>query len=211
MIPKIKERNFYKIINEAIQEGRHANYLKKVLVDYEDYKKIFEESLTDKNSKEDIYCFKVEYLLKKGVWREIEIHGNQNFGELASAIVESMGWDEDHMHGFGLPIPSKEPEKRFPSLSKYMFYCDGWEDDPFPTYKSNQIKIYNIGYKKFPKLEFIFDFGDGHRFDIWLIRIHKNGSKFKTEKFPRVVKAEGVPPEQYPDYDEDEQEESFED
>ena len=46
------------------------------------------------------------------------------------------------------------------------FFAPGWEDDPHPTYKTDEISIQDVDYNKLPKLDFIFDFGDGHRFDI---------------------------------------------
>lgn len=81
-------------------------------------------------------------------------------------------------------------------------YAPHWEDDPFPTYKTNEILISNIDYSKYPKWNFVFDFGVGHEFNIELKRIDE---KLKEKDFDRPLPAcidqRGVAPVQYPDYD----------
>jgi hypothetical protein len=198
MKPKIQEGNFQEVINQVIAEGRHPDYLKQVLKDYEAYKQEFEWSFSDKNPKEAVYRFRVNYLLKKPVWREIELFGSQTFEDLAETIIDSMGWDNDHMHGFSFPDrKSKNPMQ----ISPYTFFADGWEDDPHPTFKSNEIRIYDIDYVKQPKLKFIFDFGDGHIFDIEFKEMRKLRKKEINDKFPCIIDQRGIGPEQYPDYD----------
>ena len=68
MIPKINEGDFLQSINRAIKDGRHADYLKNVLKDYDNYKNFFLDVFTDKNPPYSVYSFKVNYLLKKSVW-----------------------------------------------------------------------------------------------------------------------------------------------
>lgn len=198
MKPKVQESNFYEVINRAIADMRHVDYFKQVLKDFERYKQEFEWSFSDENPKDAVYKFRVNYLLKKPIWREIELHGRQTFEDLASIIIDSMGWDNDHMHGFSFPDrDSKNPMH----ISPYAFFADGWEDDPHPMFKSNEIHIYDIDYVKQPKLEFIFDFGDGHRFDVEFKKMRNIDKNERNIKFPRIIDRCGVGPEQYPDYD----------
>ena len=203
MIPKIDEGNWKEMINQAIQENRHVDYLKKVLSDYEKYKRKFQDAITQKNPKDDIYCFRVTYLRGKNTWRDIEISGQQNFEKFASTIIKSMDWIEDHMHGFSFPDPN--PQNKILGISPYTFFRREWEDDPHPTFKSNQIKIYQIDYDKFPNLRFEFDFGDGHLFDIKLQKIRKKESREISKNFPKVINKNGIAPEQYPPCDESEE------
>lgn len=193
-IPKVKEGDFYEVINGAIKENRHKEYLLKVLDDFKRYKQVFSEAFTDKNSFSSIYTFHVTYINKHPVWRDIIIKGNQTFCDLAETIIEWMGWDNDHMHGFSIKKVSEEPQHRF---TEFSMYAPGWEDDPYPTYKTNEIKIADIDSKKNPKWGFVFDFGDCHEFDVELRKVEEK-IKDLIEPLPTCVDQRGVAPIQYP-------------
>ena len=198
-MPQIYEENFQTSINQVIKKGRHADYFKEVLREYEDYKVAFSKIFTDKNSPDDIYKFRVIYLLKKPVWRDIEILGKQTFLDLAEEVIDSMGWMNDHMHGFDIPETETEPDP-FVTGSSKSFFAPGWIDDPHPTYKTDEIRICDIDYDELPKLNFIFDFGDGHRFNIEFKGNCKKKKEDKKSDFPKIIDQRGVGPEQYPDY-----------
>ena len=205
-LPKIKGGDFLPTINKAIKEGRHVDYLHQYLKDFERYKKFFlEEGLTRDQPSEEIYLFRAEYLKsspfwRKPAWRKVEIFGSQDFELLADEIIYSMGWNNDHLHCFHIPDPSL---KSMPyQTSPFVFFCDceEWDDDPHPTYKTNQIKICQVNYQKFPKLYFEFDFGDGHSFYVTYLGRRKKNKSEKTESFPHTVDKKGDGPKQYPRY-----------
>ena len=196
--PQIDEGNFYETINQAIAEKQHVDYLKQSIKEYEDYKEFFNDALTDKNPWNQVYTFKVIYLLKRPIWRIFEVSGLQNFNQFAEAIIDSMDWDNDHMHGFSLPDHKQKNWQYY--LSRYTIYAPGWEDDPHPTLKTDEVKIENIDYNKFPKLRFLFDFGDGHMFDIDFIGSREFKKKDCIDDFPKLTDIRGVGPEQYPYY-----------
>lgn len=199
-IPKIIEGDFHEVINDAIKKGRHVDYLKKALKEYEEYKKVFKQALTDNNPHDQVYLFRVTYLNKKLVWRDIAILGNQTFEDLAEAIIDSMDWDNDHMHGFSFPEKQK---KGYFYYTPFTFFADGWEDDPYPTYKSNQILICNIDYNLYPKLRFEFDFGDGHMFEVQFTEMKESQRGESIKTLPKILDQRGVAPEQYPSLEED--------
>lgn len=186
-LPQIKEGDFYKVINEAIKENRHKEYLEKVLEDYQKYKQVFSDAFTDKNSFKSIYVFHAAYISKNPVWRDIAIKGDQTFCDLAETIIEWMGWDNDHMHGFSIK-------------TEFSIYAPGWEDDPYPTYKTDEIKIADIDFIKNPKLGFVFDFGDCHEFDIELRKVEDKIEDL-IEPLPTCIDQQGVAPIQYPELD----------
>ncbi|MBI5413053.1 hypothetical protein HZA42_01730 [Candidatus Peregrinibacteria bacterium] len=200
MTPKIDDADFYKSINRAISEKRHVDYLQEVIKKYEEYKKEFEMIFTSKNLKNSVYKFRVTYLLKKLVWRDVELFGEQTFLDLAETIIDSMGWDNDHMHGFEIPEQQRKPDP-FLTKSSNAFFAPGWEDDPHPTFKTDEICIRDIDYGKLPKLDFIFDFGDEHRFYIEFEGNREPERKEKKADFPRVIDQRGVGPKQYPEYE----------
>jgi len=199
-MPKIKEGDFQKSINQAIDADRHVKYLEEVLKKYDSYKKTFEEIFTSGNPEKQIYKFKVTYLRKKLVWRDIEITGEQTFLDLTEKIIDSMGWLNDHMHGFDIPGTEREPDPLMTGSSK-SFFAPEWENDPHPFYKTDDIRICDINYDKLPKLDFMFDYGAGHAFHVKFKSSRTVNKKEKKRDFPKVVDRRGVSPEQYPDYE----------
>ncbi|MDA1338019.1 MAG: hypothetical protein O2871_01515 [bacterium] len=193
--PKMMESNFLEMINGKIAKGRNVDYLKQVLVDFDEYQFLFHDAFNLENSNKKVYTFRVHYTGKKPVWREIEVYGNQYFLELAEEIIFSMDWDNDHMHGFCL---NKKGEVMFSKDSPF-FYAPGWEDEPFPAYKTDEIKICHIDYEKYPKLGFIFDFGAGHQFTVEFKGTRDKNRDEYVDDFPVLVDQRGIAPEQYPD------------
>lgn len=199
-MPKIEEGDFYQNINNAISAKRHVLYLKEIIKQYEEYKKVFLENFSDKNPKDAVYKFRITYLLKRPVWRDIEIIGKQSFCDLADEIIFSMNWENDHMHGFDLKY-----SKRLGNIingSSITFFAPGWEDDQHPTYKTKDVLIADIDYNKQPKLKFMFDYGDSHEFDVEFKGMQSLNKNEKIANFPRLTDQRGVAPEQYPDWSE---------
>jgi Plasmid pRiA4b ORF-3-like protein len=196
-INKHEEAEFKKAIDQAVSEGRHVDYLKDVLKKYDYYQKVFSGIFTLTASKTDVYIFEVLYESDSKVSRVIQVLGSQNFEDLAGHIILSMGWVNDHMHGFDL-IGKKLLPDPFYTAAPLSFFAEGWEDDPYPTYKSSQILISNIDYKKQPTLEFTFDYGDGHCFKISFLERIKKEPIDRLKDFPRLIESHGVSLEQYP-------------
>ena len=150
-----------------------------------------------------VYYFFVEYKGMGGggkktlVTREVEILGRQTFEELARHIILSMGWAYDHMHGFELVGKKRLADPLFTASSLALF-ANGWEDDPHPTYKTDEIHISDIGYDVQPKFEFTFDYGDGHTFLITSTGYSKIHPDDDGSEFPRLMSSSGRAPEQYP-------------
>ena len=201
-LPRIAEENFLESITVAINEGSHAEYLQRVLEEYKWYCAEFAKVFSSDQPQDAVYAFHVVYKLKKGVTRDIEIQGRQTFEKFARIIVKSMNWSYDHMHGFTVEGPTRKPLDLSMAIpARLEFFASHWEDDPYPTYKSNCVRICQIDYRKFPKLEFIFDFGDGHRFEILFRSLREQSSADSKKKFPLLTDQQGVAPEQYPNYD----------
>ena len=198
--PKIKEGDFREVISSAIAENRHVDYLRAVLENYEWYQKEFTKVFAHNGEPTAIYIFRAVYERESKIWREIEILGSQTFEKLAKMIVSGMKWHYDHMHGFTIPGIEKKPSGKieYEPITRLDFFAPHWEDDPFPTYKSNEIKICQIDYSKHPILDFIFDFGDGHEFQI----IYKGTRPIKPREkkvvFPAIIDQRGIAPKQYP-------------
>lgn len=203
--PQIEEGNFYEAMERSMKDSRHVDALKDIIKQYEDYKTIMENAFTDKNPSGAVYVFRAKYLRMKTVWREIAILGNQTFENLAEQIIDSMGWDNDHMHGFSLPkrpkLQSPFSFSPFAEYYPYAFFADGWKNDQHPTFGSNQIQICQINYSLYPTLRFEFDFGDSHLFEVKLKKMRKPEKHESKKTLPILIDQLGVAPEQYPEYE----------
>lgn len=110
--------------------------------------------------------------------RIIEIEEDATFQKLHSYIQELVEFDDDHLHEFYI---GKNPRKRSDSIRE-----DSRLNEVYPL----------TGYK----IYYLFDFGDS-----WLFQIKKSRKKLQKEqgvKYPRLVKATGINPEQYSEYEE---------
>jgi hypothetical protein len=65
---------------------------------------------------------------------------------------------------------------------------------------THEIEITSLGLKVHRKFLYYFDYGDSHEFDVQVLRIDPSAP---PGKYPRIVARQGQPPPQYPDYDEE--------
>jgi len=117
---------------------------------------------------------------------KIAIDGSQPFDELAQAVIGAVGFDNDHLYSFTL-------KNRFGGTFEighpYM------ED----IFSSAEILLEQANLRIGVKIEFLFDFGDNWEFDLTLESINSDEVKQVT----RILETKGEAPEQYPNWDED--------
>ncbi len=197
------EKSFYVSINEAITRGDHVDALEDIVKEFEDYK-LYMRDVFVKNEPayEKVFKFHVEYLLKKPVWREFEIKGCQSLEELADGVIDSMCWDNDHAHAFF--FPKEKGRGDFMDFhSPYSIDSRHLDNDQYPTYHSCNIRIAEIDYARFPMINFIFDFGDGHQFILKSLGVRPEKKSDFMTFMPKMIDQRGVGPEQYPNFVED--------
>ncbi|MDP2655945.1 MAG: hypothetical protein Q8P11_00025 [bacterium] len=56
-----------------------------------------------------------------------------------------MDWDNDHAHAFAMKKALGKVQFRY---TPFSMYSPHWEDDPFPTHKTDEIRIADIDYDK---------------------------------------------------------------
>lgn len=193
MKPVITDFDFEQAAEHMIKEKRHAHFMKQALKDYRAYQSFFSNAFLDEPS-EDLFRIRATYRLQKNLWREIELLGTQSLANLASKIIESMEWDEDHLHGFWLPDARRN---RF--FGDYGIYHKDAEDEPFTKFKTTDIPVSQIDWSHHPILGLVFDFGAGHEFDITLKMRRPFKKSDKMNEFPRLIDQRGIAPEQYPE------------
>jgi len=134
--------------------------------------------------------------LRPRVYREIEIGSTKSLYDLAAAIVQALDFDFDHALGFY----SKPDEYVFDSPVRYELFADLEGGGEARSVKRTKIA------QAFPavgsKMQFLFDYGDNWRFQVEVIG---QGEAIPRARYPKVLKAVGKPPPQYPPEDETEE------
>ena len=148
----------------------------------------------------DIFRFKVSLRTGQSTFctRTIDIKGSSSLAKLAEAIIDAYDFDFDHAFGFydNLNNPYKSNES-------YTLFADMDDTDPSEDGKSVKKTKLSSAFEAGKTLAFLFDYGDD-----WLFNVNCSsiGKADPDIKYPLVIASKGKAPEQYPDYDDDEDE-----
>ncbi|MGN1415278.1 MAG: DUF6930 domain-containing protein [Oscillospiraceae bacterium] len=131
----------------------------------------------------DPQTFVISVSLGKGCYRHIRISGDETLEGLHSVILNTFGFEDDHLHAFFLD------NKAWSRSSCYFSqYCEG-ESKASCDYTLSQL------LEEGQKFLYLFDFGDEWRFSCRVLHIYAEPCKMT-----RIIRSVGEPPEQYPDY-----------
>lgn len=135
----------------------------------------------------NIYQFKITLQnIKPKIWRRIQVPENYSFWDLHVAIQNSMGWEDYHLHEFGIKNP-----KTGDKVTIGIPYDDGFAD--YEIIPGNKVKITEYFITPKDKAIYEYDFGDGWEHKIVLEKIL---SSEDDGKYPRCVAGErACPPE----------------
>ena len=136
------------------------------------------------------YIFKVS--LGK-IWRRIAMDAKQSLDVLASVILESVDFDEDHLYEFSY-------RNRFGTLQK--IYHNYMEEEPL---LASEVRVGDLSLSIGQNMIFLFDFGDNWEFDLVLEAVKPDHLVQKV----KILEAHGEAPEQYPYEDFDDFDEEF--
>jgi hypothetical protein len=131
------------------------------------------------------YIFKVKFRYAKSIYRTFEILSRQTLEDLHDAILDSIGWDYDHLYSFFLYGEAWGEVDRFSSP-----YEDG---EPLTT----EAVIGELGLVKKHKFLYLYDYGDQNEFEVEVVDIHPQSA---PGKYPRMIDSRGESPEQYPEW-----------
>lgn len=153
--------------------------------------------------------FKVNLIFDKKISRKIEMPENASLYQLAKAIiVKAYGFYFDHCFGFYSELGDYGHHN---SEKKYELFFDlieeGQDLEPTDAGSIKKTKIKNVWLKPKDKMQLLFDYGDGWRF---IVELCDYGTKNPRIKYPRIFDICGQAPEQYPDYEDDEEPRDFE-
>jgi Plasmid pRiA4b ORF-3-like protein len=127
--------------------------------------------------------------LSPKIYRELEILSAKKLYDLARAIVRFYEFDFDHAFGFY----GKLTGNFFDSPDKYELFADMGESEAGSVKRTRIVDAFPaIG----TKMLFLFDYGDEWHFRVEVIG---QSQTQPSMKYPRLLKAIGTAPEQYPD------------
>ena len=131
--------------------------------------------------------------LSPKVYRDFEILSAKNLYDLGSAIVRVFGFDFDHGFGFY----SKLSGRIFDSPVKYELFADMAESEARSVEQTQIVEAFpTVG----AKMTFLYDYGDNWQFRTEVIGQNR---KEPAVRYPRLLKAIGEAPEQYPGTDDE--------
>ena len=129
-------------------------------------------------------------------YRTIALEGSSSLHELATAVVESFGFELDHCFGYYDNI-------RYPFKSHigYEEFADLGEESEFPGVAESTVA--EAFPQKSYRLLLLFDYGDDWRF---ILRCTAIEPAAEGVTYPELIDSAGEAPEQYPIYDDDDSE-----
>jgi hypothetical protein len=124
-----------------------------------------------------VYRFKAALWHRPGLWRTVEIQGEQTLAEFDAILRDAFEHDAfDHLGGFW-KLVRRGKGKRFREV-------DVGDVDPFGEGSGAEVHIAGLGLKPGDELKYVYDFGDWieHR-----ITLEEIGEPEKRVKYPRIV------------------------
>jgi hypothetical protein len=133
-----------------------------------------------KEQGKQVYRFKAELKHRPGLWREVEILGEQTLADLKSLLVGAFEHDWDHLGGFWRLVPRKGTTR---GVVRYREVELG-EVNPFGEGDGADLEIAGIGLSANDKIKFVFDFGDWIEHTLTLVSIIASQAGVK---YPREI------------------------
>ncbi len=126
------------------------------------------------------------------VVRTIAIRDDQTLEQLHEALRLAFGWADSHLYSFWLT------GEFWDQAGEYTAPFEVEEMDKPKA--SARVPIGELGLRKGKTIAYVFDFGDEWRLLLKVVDRWQAGD----ESYPMLVEAEGIPPPQYPELEEDE-------
>jgi len=156
-----------------------------------------------------VYCIKVALFYKKRIYRNIEILENQSLADLHDSIFEAFDRYDEHLYSFfltGKAIKNTSYIYDYPEITHPMNLENLAGFAHKKRYNAEKKRIRDLNLNEKDKFYYLFDFGDDWWHELSVLKIEDaSGSK----RYPRITKKIGNSPEQYPDYEEDDEDDDF--
>ncbi|KAM3116360.1 IS1096 element passenger TnpR family protein [Phormidesmis sp. 146-33] len=130
-----------------------------------------------------VFVFKVS--LGK-IWRRLAISSDLVLSDLSSLILESVGFDEDHLDMYQY----KNQVGRSVKISHPYV-----EESP----STDDVRVGELPIAEGTSMLYVFDFGDWWEFDVQLEKVEGDD----RQGYSAILESHGAAPKQYPDWDEE--------
>jgi len=151
-----------------------------------------------------VYQFKVALDDDKRIYRKIAILENQTLADFHEIIFSAFDRYDEHLYSFYLTRKIMSRRRSRYNFPEYTIIFESDDDNIFfnnkEKYDVSQTKIGTLKLNEKDKFYYLFDFGDCWWHEITLLSIIETN---KTIGYPKIIKIVGESPEQYPDYEED--------
>lgn len=154
------------------------------------------------NSPRNVYTVKVSLFYSKRIYLEIEIPGNHTLAHLHETIFRAFDRFDEHLYAFYMTRKKMTNIRRMYDYPQYV-HPIALEPDRFQLfekrakeYSAKKVTLNELKLSSGTVFYYLFDFGDcwWHEITVKKIEPEKEGVKY-----PRIVKAVGEAPPQYPD------------
>jgi hypothetical protein len=135
----------------------------------------------------NVYIFKVTY--KRSIWRRIRISATNTLQHLHEAIQDAFDFYDDHLYAFFM---DGQP------WSRDAYWSRGDDQPPY----ADKAVIGRLELERGQRFLYLFDFGDEWKFEV---RVEEILDSDVPPVRPLVIGSKGEAPEQYPDYEDDEE------
>jgi hypothetical protein len=147
-----------------------------------------------------IYRLRVEltrapYEDGEGVWRVIEIRGNQTMDQLHGAIFKAFTRWEDHLYSFFMSSDRRDKSKEYVSP---FFFEEDEEREGLPQ-DAASVRLDSLGLTTGSTFDYMFDYGDDWEHKLEVLGL---SDEDPSHRYPRVAGRHGASPPQYPESDE---------
>ena len=120
-----------------------------------------------------VYVFKVAFRFRKGLWRRIEIKGNQTLADFDHIVREAFAHDQgDHLSEFYRKRKGRRHSEGFGII------------EPGGGGVGAMVQIWQLGLRESDELEYVYDFGDNIQHIITLEKIKEIEKKVT---YPRII------------------------
>lgn len=127
---------------------------------------------------------------KPAVWRRIQVPEIYTFWDLHVAITDCMPWADYHLHEFTAQDPTFNVRHKIGIPPEDL---TGWADDDDLMLPCWEVDIAPYFTFKWPKVDYIYDFGDGWQHSV---RLEKILPREKDRAYPRCIGGKcACPPE----------------
>ena len=128
---------------------------------------------------QQVYRLKAYLVHRTGLWRRIEIQGEQTLADLSSCLVDAFNHDSDLLGGFWKLV------RRGNSIR--VCEVELGDVDPFGDGSGAAVRIVNIDWELGEEIKYVYDFGDWIEHRLFLEALVPAEQAETSDVYPRFI------------------------